>query len=438
MNRRNMLKSTTAAGLGCTLLTTSANALNMTQKKKIKVAALCSTYHYLSHGYHIVGRFLDGFPLYDQKDTFHLPADEFEISSLYIEQKPAETDLGEGVARRHGIPVHDSITKALCLGGDKLAVDAVLIIAEHGKYPINEKLQTLYPRFEYFSEVVDVFRKSGRSVPVFNDKHLSVDRKKAAQMVAWSRELKFPFMAGSSLPVTWRRPDVEIPLNCEIEDVAVLSRGEIEIFGIHALETLQAFVERRNLNGKTQGVKAVTCLTGDSVWKAAEAGRWSMDLLMQAARRSFSRNVGSIQQCCAEFSPPPNRPTFLKEPIFFEVEYADGFIGKIVIANGYVDDTSIALKIKGEKPGVVSTNVYLPAPPGASFFNPLVLRIEDFFRSGQAPYPVERTQLTGGILDALMDSYVARGRRIETPDLSAITYRAPEDSGYIRTPWPAK
>jgi hypothetical protein len=87
---------------------------------------------------------------------------------------------------------------------------------------------------------------------------------------------------------------------------------------------------------------------------------------------------------------------------------------------------------------VVSTNVYLPAPPGANFFNPLVLRIEDFFKSGKSPYPAERTQLTGGILDALLDSRLSGGKRIETPDLASIQYQAPMDSGYIRTPWPAK
>jgi len=436
MKRREMIAASALGSTVGTSLATMAAPAEAQEKKKMKVSALCSNYHYLSHSYHIVGRFLDGFPLYDAQDTFHNPAEKFEISSIYIEQTPPETDLGVGIARRHGIPQFENITKALCLGGDKLAVDAVLLIAEHGKYPINEKYQTLYPRFDYFREVVDVFKASGRSVPVFNDKHLSYDRKKADQMVAWGRELKFPMMAGSSLPITWRQPSVEIPLNSEIEDVLVLSRGEIEIFGFHALETLQAFVERRNLGGKPQGVRAVTCLTGDSVWKAAEQGRWSMDLLLQAARRSHSRNVGSPRQCCGEFSPPPNRPTFLKTPIYFEVEYTDGFVGKIVIANGYVDDTTIAMKLRGQKE-VVSTNVYLPAPPGANFFNPLVLRIEDFFLSGKPPYPVERTQLTGGVLDALLDSRIQGNQRVLTPDLENLAYSAPADSGFIRTPWPA-
>ena len=83
---------------------------------------------------------------------------------------------------------------------------------------------------------------------------------------------------------------------------------------------------------------------------------------------------------------------------------------------------------------MASTLVYLPAPPGASFFNPLVLRIEDFFKSNKPPYPVERTLLTGGILDAALESRVKKNARIETPDLATIDYQAPKDSGYIRTP----
>lgn len=438
-NRREMIR-TAAAATAISRLgiepAAQSSPLPEQGKRRMKVAALCSTYHYLSHAYHIVGRFIDGFPLYDGKAELHKPSEEFEIASMYIEQVSPATDLGLGVAARNKIPVFDSVEKALTLGGDKLGVDAVLLIAEHGKYPINEKYQTLYPRHDYYSKMVSVFRASGRGVPVFVDKHLSYDRSKAAEMIAWSEELKFPLMAGSSLPVTWRRPDLEIPRNVTIEDAVVLSRGEIEIFGFHALETLQCFVERRDRHGKKQGVKAVTCLTGDDVWKAADAGRWSMDLLETAASRSQSRNVGGPKQCVAEFNPPPNRPTFLRTPIYFEVEYADGFIGKVVTANGYVDDTTIALKLKGHEPNVVSTNVYLPAPPGASFFNPLVLRIEDTFRTGKPPYSPVRTQLTGGILDALLESRLTGGKRITTPDLENLDYSAPADSGYIRTPWP--
>ena len=75
--------------------------------------------------------------------------------------------------------MYPTIAEALRCGGDKLAVDAVLSIVEHGEYPRNEKGQILYPRYEFFKQIVDVFEKDGRAVPVYNDKHLSWSFEKA-------------------------------------------------------------------------------------------------------------------------------------------------------------------------------------------------------------------------------------------------------------------
>src|ERR1700752_4620759 len=148
----------------------------------------------------------------------HYP--DLGLAGLFIEQQK-ENDVGRAIAKKHGVPLFDSIEKTLTLGGDKLAVDGVLLIGEHGDYPYNDKGQKLYPRHELFQKIVEVFKKSGRGVPVFNDKHLSYDRKKAKEMVGAARKVGFPLMAGSSLPITWRRPEVELPLGCEIKDALV-------------------------------------------------------------------------------------------------------------------------------------------------------------------------------------------------------------------------
>ena len=100
----------------------------------------------------------------------------------------------------------------------KLAVEGVLLIGEHGNYPRNDKGQILYPRLEMMEQIVGVFRKTGKSVPVFNDKHLSYTFANAKKMLGWGEELKFPMMAGSSLPVTWRSPELELHLESPIED----------------------------------------------------------------------------------------------------------------------------------------------------------------------------------------------------------------------------
>ena len=395
-----------------------------------RVAAITTAYHYLSHAYHIVGRFLDGFDLHDGRGL-HRP--DFEISSLFIEQTPAN-DLGRAKAARHGVRLAPTVVDALTLGTGKVAVDAVLLIAEHGEYPFNQKLQKLYPRGRLFREVMEALQASNARPPIFIDKHLSYDAGEAARMLDAARSSGVPLMAGSSLPVTWRLPELEVPLGLPWTEAVVASRGEVEIFGFHALESLQCMAERRDRKGKPQGVVAVTCLQGPSVWEAQDRGSWSADLLAAAFSRSHTLNPGDIRQNTRDFVPPAGRPSFLAEPLAFVVEYADGFRGTALILNGHVDDTTIAARVARDREPVVSTLFYLPAPPGARFFDPLVLRIEDFFRSGRPPYPVERTLLTGGMLDALLESRIQGGQRIETPGLAAIDYRAPADSGFIRTP----
>jgi hypothetical protein len=203
-------------------------------------------YSYLSHAYHIVGRFLDGFPVYDGRtgpEALHRPP--FDVVSLFIEQVSPATDLGRAKAKGHQVRLSPTIADALTLGTHKLAVDAVLLIAEHGEYPYNEKLQKLYPRGKYFREVLEVFRASGRAVPVFIDKHLSYSRVEAEAMIKAAAAQQAPLMAGSSLPVTWRLPPLEIPLGRRFHEVLVASRGDLEIFGFHALETLRCISPRR-------------------------------------------------------------------------------------------------------------------------------------------------------------------------------------------------
>ena len=429
-----------------------------------KLAVVTTAYHYLSHAYHICGRFLDG---YLRGSKFHFP--DWQIAGMYVAQQK-ENDLSREMAKKHGFTIYPRVGDALTLSGEKLAVDGVLLIGEHGDYPYNAKGQKLYPRHELFQQIVEVFRKSDRHAPVFCDKHLSYSWEKAKEMVALARQIGFPLMAGSSLPVTWRRPELELPLETPITEALVASRGELEIYGIHALEALQCMVERRRGGspltpdpspprgeGKTgpaspakgegkhvQGVKAVTCLAGDAVWKAGDAGVWSWELLEHALGRSDSLNVGDIRDNCRHYTPPgtQHRP-FALSPVAFVVEYRDGLKATALLLGGHVDDTTFAARIphaalspkgRGVDTGIVSTLFFLPPPPGASFLQALAMRIEDFLATGKPPYPVERTLLTGGILDFALESRVRNHQRLETPDLD-VCYDPPADSGFVHGDW---
>jgi hypothetical protein len=419
LSRRKFLAQ--AAGLTIAAGTASAEvSRSRVQPPSIEgrkpIAVVCTVYRPMSHAYHIAGRFIQG---YNRQGTYHLP--KHYVRAMSVEQTP-DNDLSHDIGRDFGVHVTRSVSDALTRDG-QLAVDGVLLIGEHGNYPRNDRDQVLYPRHELMEKIVDVFRRTGKSVPVFNDKHLSYSWTKARQMYDWSRELKFPFLAGSSLPVTWRRPELELPLEAPIEDALVAAFGGLEIYGFHALEALQVMLERRK--GGETGVKAVTCLRGDAVWKAADAGAWSWDLLDAALTRSDTLNIGDIRRNVG--IPVHGLPA--SPPAAFLVEYRDGTRGTALLLNGAVQDFTFAARVRGEaKPA--SCLFYLPSPPGARYFDCLVTNIERLLESGHPPYPVERTLLTSGVLSAGMESHFRRAR-VETPELD-VAYQAPSDSGFIR------
>lgn len=373
-----------------------------------RLAAINSIYRLKSHAYHIVGRLMHGYSI---QGFHHQPP--FKVARMYNDQYP-DIDLSRELAPRMGFELVKTPTDAV-RGPNGLDVDGVLLIIEHGDYPLNHREQVLYPRYEYFMEVMRVFRASGRAVPVFVDKHFSYAHEKAAEMLKVAKELAVPLMAGSSLPVTWRQPDVEPPIGTPFTEALICHAGGVEIYGFHALEILQVMMERRGR--RETGIRAVAGLQGKAVWQAGDAGLWSWDLLESALRRSPSRNIRD---------PRANVPN----PFAILVEYRDGSRGACLNLPEQVSDMTFAAKIKG-RAEPLSTHFVLPAPPGARFFDPLTFNIEKFFNTGKSPYPVERTYLTTVALDFAMRSRAEGGKRMENPALH-VEYVPPESSGYFR------
>ncbi|HEV2245009.1 MAG TPA: hypothetical protein VGW37_00010 [Terriglobia bacterium] len=384
-----------------------------------RIAVVATVYYYLSHAQHIGDRFLVGYP---HAGEWRHP--DMKVVSLYVDQKP-ENDLSAERAKEFGFTVYPTIAEALRCGGDKLAVDAVLIVGEHGNYPRNEKGQILYPRYEFFKQVVDVFEKDGRVVPVYNDKNLSYDFKKAQWMVAASHRMKFPMLAGSSLPVTWRLPDIELPLGCEIEEALMVGEGGSDAMDYHALEAMQCMIERRK--GGETGVKSVQLITGDAVLKAGREGRWSRELLEAALSRSdtpqgLTVEDGRTQDLLANGT----LQSLVKDPWAYFIEHNDGLRTTLLMLNGAIADFNFAARVKG-MPQIQSTQFFLSPNPNVTYSACLVSKIEEMFRTGKAPYPVERTLMVSGILDSCLTSKLEGQKRLETPYLS-VRYQAPAKS----------
>ncbi len=380
-----------------------------------KIAIIATVWTYLSHAQHMGDRFLVGYPW---AGRWHLPP--IEVVSLHVDQRPGG-DLSEKRAREHGFTVYQTIAEALRRGGDRLAVDAVVIIAEHGDYPRNTKGQILYPRYEFFEQVMRVFEADGRSVPVYNDKHLSYSTEKAAAMVAASKRLGFPFLAGSSLPVTWRLPPVEIPFGAQIEEALMVGVGGSDPMDYHALEAMQCMVERRQ--GGETGIKSVQLLDGKAVWKAAEEGAWSRRLLEAALARSDSLMGDSeLDSRPQDLTRNGALPRLVQKPAAYRIERNDGLKTTLLMLNGATQDYTFAARLKGGR--ILSNQFFLPPNPNVGYSACLVAAIEEMILTGKAPYPVERTQIASAMLDRLLDSRAQGGKRLETPDL-AIAYTPP-------------
>ena len=413
--RRSFIGTAALAALGG-----AASAADATPRKKI---ALIATVAYRrSHGQHFLDRHALG---YTWGGEWQQP--RVDLASIYVDQFPAN-DLARSRAQRYHVPIFPSIADALTLGTGRLAVDGVVIVGEHGDYPQNEKGQYLYPRYEFFQAVTKVFEANGRSVPVFNDKHLSTDWKKCVAMVADAKRLGFPFLAGSSLPVTRRLPAIDLPWGTPLVESVCAGYGPMDRYDYHGLETAQCMSERRR--GGEVGIRNVRALRGDKMWEYAAGRETTKKLLGAALCRSHTLPVPDGYFSSA-ISFDWARRTFPDAYAYF-IEHRDGF--RTTFFSLPIQDFNYA-GLDGESGRITSCQMYLPMPGSsattADFFNPLIHYIEQMVLENRAPYPVERTLLTSGMVIAAVDSFHRDGALIDTPEME-VRYTVPNESWFWR------
>ena len=395
LSRRQLL-----AGLGVGAL--------RAQDRRPTVAAIITEFRHRSHADVICTRILDGYYPSGRRQE-----PRTKIVSMYTDQVPPD-DMSRSFAYRNRYSIYPTIEEALTLGGDRLAVDAVLLIGEHGDYPVNERGQKLYPRHRLFRDITDVFRSTGHSVPLFCDKHLSYSWDKAKQMYDWAQELRIPFMAGSSIPVTVRTPELVIPSGATIKRAVQTGYGPLDSYGFHTLESLQCMVERRS--GGETGVASVEMLEGDAVWQWRDGpGRWSKPLLEEALSRNPGVLEGVLENRCTDSA-------------VFVLRYRDGLEAAAYMLNNCLRGWNFAAEVDGS---VVSTHFgQVPQTRDLPHFDGLTHCIEELFVSGRPVYPVERTLLTTGVLAFLFESRELKSR-VDTPELG-VTYSAPADTYFQR------
>ncbi len=368
-----------------------------------RIAAVVTVYRHNSHADVIVGRLVESHTL-DGRGEFP----NLKLVALYTDQVPS-SDTSRALMKKHGIPIYTNIADTLTLGTGKLAVDGVLLVAEHGKYPANKSGNVIWPKRRMFEEITKVFRDSNASVPVFCDKHLADNWRDAKWLFDEAGKLNAPLMAGSSLPGLWRKPPIDVKRGAKLTQMVAISYHTLSAYGFHAVEMVQCLAERR-AGGET-GVRQVRCISGDAVWKAVADGTIDESLLQAAVVPLERSPVKQSKKSLRELA---------KNPTAMIIDYRDGFRASILTLNGAASEWSVAWHEAGD---IKATMFWTQEARPFMHFTYLVKGAERMFHTGQPAWPAERTLYTSAILDAALISLKQDDAPVPTPYL-ALPYQS--------------
>lgn len=371
-----------------------------------RVAAVVTEYRHNTHADVIVGRLVQTDTLDDLGATANL-----KLAGLFTDQIP-ENETSRKWSGKYGFPIYPTVEQALSAGTDSpLGVDGIILVAEHGTYEDNEFGNTIYPKRRLFTQIANAVEASGRkNVPYFSDKHLADNWADAKWIYDRAKELDMPMMAGSSLPACWRFPQTDVHRGAKLKQIVGISYGSLDSYGFHGLEMLQCLAERRS-NGET-GVKSVQTFVDDAVWKAGEDGVYDAKLFDEALARMkiriWEKNKKTVREA-------------VRSPVLFVVEYNDGLRANLLTLNGAVGEWSAAWQYEDDS--IDSTLFSLQDARPFAHFTYLLMGVERLMQTGQPAWPVERTLLTSGVLDALLISKSKASQQILTPYLN-VSYQS--------------
>lgn len=371
----------------------------MSQPAIVKVAVIVTEYWDISHADVKITKMLEGFAMDGRRYESTV-----DIAAMYIDQFPPN-DIGRAIAARHGVPLRATIRDTLLDEAGAFAVDGIMIIGEHGQYPFNEYGQELYPRRRFFEECLAVMLEFGRVVPVFSDKGFAIVREDIEWVYAQIKRHNIPFFSGSSVPLVRRRPIHEpFPNGAPLCRMFGFAYGSLERYTYHTLEMMQSIAENR-ARGES-GIRAVR----------AYRGREAVDRVLAPPWGAIYRKLAGFANVCDVETFPHS----LKEPALFELDYNDGLQGGILFVDWLRDNPEIQTFVSAYqvKPGEEPVCLEFPLQNRKPYIHAgrFALETEKFLHTGRPPFPVERSLLTTGALDACMRALVT-GAEVATPYL---------------------
>jgi hypothetical protein len=258
----------------------------------------------------------------------------------------------------------------------------------------------MYPRKRYFDEITRVMREENRVLPMYQDKYFAYQWPDAKSMYDRMRAMKIPVLCGSTVPLSWQRPPLDLPRGVRYSELLTTSYSDLEEHAYHGIELLQSMAERR-AGGET-GVAAVRWLKGEDVWREAAQGEWSRPLLDAA----LAHRINVV-------------PEGAQAPEAFLIRYRDGLRGSLLHVNSMTRDYLFAARVQGQT-APVATCFYIELGLH-NHWSFMVRDFEDLVLTHKEPIPIERTLVANGIMLAGLESRLRGGTWVDTPEL-AISY----------------
>ncbi|WP_010267894.1 hypothetical protein [Paenibacillus senegalensis] len=363
------------------------NQANNRQRKRIAVIA--TEYRYNSHAEMIVGRLLGNFGYKPQ----------VIVASLYTDQLPPNDQSREEAAKHH-IPIMHTVPDTIRYAAEHGGLDGVVIIGEHGDYPVDSWGRKQYPRRRFIEETLQILDDLKLRVPLFSDKFLAWNLEDSLWIFEQLKARNIPFFGGSSIPHVMFAPPFDQQHLKEAHEWLIVSfSNEVEAYGYHALELLQALAEKRR--GGETGIAAITVTRGPAVWEAMDRDEWP-ELLMQQALDLFREQERTHPRMSAEI------------PVLFVVEYIDGSKGYVIQQNGLSERWRFSFRT-GQKQ-IISSLCASGEDRPFSHFDTYTSLIERFLLTGIEPIPAERILFSSVLINRAMEA-LAKGRTIYTPEL---------------------
>jgi hypothetical protein len=369
------------------------------------IAFLVEEFTKLSPARQLMDRFLIGYP---RDGAMHQPACEKLSAYVLLGTLEPEVELfSEDRRLVHAPNAAEAVAGA----------DAVVVVSRRPGAVANERLLRI------------ALEGAASGAACFVHGALSHTLAGGRELWKLARARQIQLMAGTSLAVTWRLPEVELPRDTDLAEGLIVVQvnplstqttpplppttlGGAEL---HAMEGLWPVIERRR--GGESGVRAVRFLENAEVWRAGDKGLWSWPLLAAALSRSHTPQGDAVLDGRTQDLVGLGLvPKLARHPRGWLLEHRDGFRSALLVLDGVVADFNFA--VRGRDQSVVSAQLFRAPAPAEHHFSRLTAVLEDFFQTGRSPWPVERALLIAGLLETFRSPASRSGKRVETPELN--------------------